>query len=122
MQGIAHSLGSEEVPFRQLLDARTQDAFLEVNPQQRRGTRNNHIIGSINVPANLLVEGGKLKSFKEMVKVMNECKVDVLVPTVVIADGSCEDACVVELALRILGCPKTKVYFDTWESYYSTST
>ena len=121
MQGIAQSISSEEVPFRQILDARPEASFLRVGSEFGNATNFNHILGSINVPAHELIEGGRLKQVDQLAKILYSKKVDVIMPTVVIGDDASEDACIVELALRILGCSKTKVYFDTWHSYISNS-
>lgn len=80
--------------------------------------RSGHISGSINTPfASLLNEDGTLKANEQLRAIFEERKVEVNKFTIN-SCGSGVTACIVDLALRILGNEhKTKVYDGSWSEY-----
>ena len=80
--------------------------------------RSGHITNSINTPfASLLNENGTLKTNEQLRAFFDENGVDINKFTIN-SCGSGVTACVVDLALRILGNEhKTKVYDGSWSEY-----
>ena len=76
-------------------------------------------MGSKNVPfSELIDEHGAMRSDKEIASIFLEKGVDTSLPTIN-SCGSGVTACVVDLALRIMGAEKSYVYDGSWTEYVS---
>ena len=103
----------------QIVDARASGRFLGDVPEPRAGLRSGHITGSKNMPfSELINEDGTLKSDAELGKIFTQRDIDTTLPTIN-SCGSGMTACVVDLALRILGNEKSMLYDGSWTEYVS---
>ena len=103
---------------QQIIDARAQPRYLGQVDEPRAGLRKGHIPGAKNVFFQdvLNLDTQTLKSDKELAKLFLEKDVDINVTTTTYC-GSGLSACVVNLALEVLGNEKTILYDGSWTEY-----
>jgi len=102
---------------KQLLDARSQGRFSGNVPEPRAGLRAGHMPGALNVSyLDLQSNNGTLKTPEEMRAVFSGAGVDISKPAVTTC-GSGVTACVVSLALAVLGYPDVPVYDGSWTEW-----
>lgn len=103
------------------MDARAAARFNGEVPEPRKGLRSGNITGSKNLPfTELLNEDGTMKSDHELSKIFVARNIDTSLPTIH-SCGSGVTACVVDMAMRIMGGEKSKVYDGSWTEYVSES-
>lgn len=102
----------------QLIDARAENRFKGEVDEPRPGLHRGHIPGSINLPWNLLVENGELRSPAELNALFKARGVDIDKP-VVASCGSGVTAVVVILALTTLGAQNVALYDGSWGEWGS---
>jgi len=104
----------------QIVDARGAARFNGEVPEPREGVRSGHITGSVNLPFGDLInaEEGTLKSDKEIAKILLAKNIDTSMP-IINSCGSGVTACIVDLALRIMGAENSRVYDGSWTEYVS---
>jgi len=80
--------------------------------------RSGNISGSQNVPFQELLnqEDGTFKSDKDLAKIFKDKNIDTTVNTIN-SCGSGVTACIVDMALRIMGAEKTAIYDGSWTEY-----
>jgi thiosulfate/3-mercaptopyruvate sulfurtransferase len=101
----------------QLVDARPAGRFAGTVPEPRPGLRGGHIPTSLNVPAlTLLNKDGTLKDAEAIRAALDAAGVDPDRP-VATTCGSGVSACVVSLALAVLGQPDAAVYDGSWSEW-----
>jgi len=101
----------------QLIDARAASRFQGAAPEPRAGLRSGHMPGAKNVPfLSLQNTDGTLKTAEEMRAVLSTAGVDIGKPAVTTC-GSGVTACVVSLALAIVGHPNVPVYDGSWTEW-----
>jgi len=103
----------------QVLDARPAPRFNGEVPEPRKGLRSGHITGSINMPFPDLVSAGCLKSDKDLSKIFLEKNIDTTVHTIN-SCGSGVTACMIDLALRVVGGEHSHIYDGSWSEYVSS--
>jgi thiosulfate/3-mercaptopyruvate sulfurtransferase len=103
----------------QVVDARSPGRFAGTEAEPRPGLRGGHIPGALNVPfRSLLAPDGTLLKPDQMTAVFEKAGVDLTKP-VVGTCGSGVSACVVLLALHVLGHRKTALYDGSWAEWGS---
>ena len=101
----------------QLIDARGPGRFRGEEPEPREGMRSGHIPGSKNVPyASLLGEDGTVKALDDLQALFVDAGLDFDQP-VVTTCGSGVTACMLVLALELLGKTDVAVYDGSWSEW-----
>lgn len=102
---------------RQIVDARAPGRFAGVDPEPREGLAKGHMPGALNLPyANLLRPDGTLKRPEDLARMFTEAGVDTAKP-VTASCGSGISACVVLLALAVLGNLDGALYDGSWAEW-----
>lgn len=104
----------------QIIDARAANRFHGEVDEPRPGLLRGRIPGSLNVPWNMLVSQGQLKSEAELRAFFHQQGVDVSQP-VIASCGSGVTAVVVMLALATLGAEDVRLYDGSWGEWGSRS-
>lgn len=111
-----HAEGPAAIDF-QVIDARPAERFEGATPEPRPGMRAGHIKNSLNMPFGQLVNAdGTLKSDEELAALL-ESKGVVIGKDSVVTCGSGVTACVVDLALKVLGNKEARLYDGSWSEY-----
>jgi len=101
----------------QIFDARGTGRFKGEEPEPREGSRAGHIPGSANVPyASLLNDDGTVKPVEELRALFDEANLDFNRP-VIASCGSGVTACMLTLALELLGKTDVAVYDGSWSEW-----
>lgn len=101
---------------RQILDARPAGRFAGTVPEPRPGLRSGHMPGAKSVPADSLVESGRLKSPEQLRTLFQAAGVDLASPTVTTC-GSGVTAATLKLALEQAGAADVILYDGSWAEY-----
>lgn len=97
-----------------ILDARGAPRFAGTAPEPRAGLRSGHIPGSYNVPfSDLLNPDGTMKSREELVEALSPARGK----PVISSCGSGVTACIIDLALEIIGHTDHAVYDGSWAEW-----
>lgn len=108
----AAKLGDWEV-----VDARAADRFEGRAPEPRPGLRMGHIPGSKNLPwQSLLAPDGTMKPAAELKALFEAAGVDLSKPAIS-SCGSGINACMLDLALTLIGHPRHAVYDGAWAEW-----
>lgn len=100
-----------------VVDARSASRFDGTDPEPREGMRSGHIPGAVNVPFNnLLNQDGTFKAKDDLRAIFESAGVSAEKP-VVASCGSGVTACVVYLALQMLGHRHLSVYDGSWSEW-----
>lgn len=103
----------------QILDARSPTRFSGEEAEPRQGLNSGHIPNSINVHyAKLINEDGTLKSKSELEKIFKDNNVDISKP-IITSCGSGITACILALALSVVGNNNVAVYDGSWAEWGS---
>ena len=101
----------------QLIDARSNERFLGLQPEPRQGLKSGHIEGSINLPFQLLLnEDRTLKKKEELIKIFDANKIDKN-KDIAFTCGSGVTACILGLANSIISGKKPIIYDGSWSEY-----
>jgi len=101
----------------QLIDARSKERFLGLQPEPRQGLKSGHIEGSINIPFQLLLnEDRTFKKKEELIKIFDDNKIDKN-KDLAFTCGSGVTACILGLANSIISGKKPTVYDGSWSEY-----
>ncbi len=103
----------------QVIDARSEGRFGGIDHEPRPTERKGHIPGSINIPFTRLIDPSKDFSFKnadEIKSALSEAGVDLDKP-IISTCGSGVTACVVTLALHLVGVVDSSVYDGSWAEW-----
>lgn len=101
----------------QIVDARPSGRFAGVDPEPREGLRGGHMPGAINLPyASLLRPDGTLKRPDDLARIVADAGIDLARP-VTASCGSGVSACVVLLALAVLGHRDGSLYDGSWAEW-----
>ncbi len=101
----------------ELIDARSKNRFLGLQPEPREGLKNGNIEGSKNIPFTELINSDNtFKSKKELIDIFLRNKVD---PNkkVAFTCGSGVTACILGLTNSIISGRKPVVYDGSWAEY-----
>jgi thiosulfate/3-mercaptopyruvate sulfurtransferase len=110
-----------------VLDARSADRFSGYSPEPRPGLKSGHgttknsnpVPSSINIPfGELLNKDGTFLSKAELVQIFTEKRVDINSPLVTMC-GSGVTACIVNVALDVVGIKDARLYDGSWTDYAS---
>ena len=110
MQSLTRSGG------RQILDARPAGRFTGTVPEPRPGLKSGHMPGAKSVPADSLVESGRLKSPEHLRTLFQAAGVDLASPLVTTC-GSGVTAATLKLALEQAGAADVILYDGSWAEY-----
>jgi thiosulfate/3-mercaptopyruvate sulfurtransferase len=102
----------------QIIDARSENRFLGLEPEPRQGLRSGQIPNSKNLfYANLLKENGLMKSPKQLKEIFS----NYLIPErqTVFSCGSGITACILALGAELAGYTNLCVYDGSWTEYGS---
>lgn len=103
----------------QLVDARSAGRFTAAEPEPRAGVRGGHIPGARHVHYASLVDGdGRMRDAAALREVLGQAGVAPTRP-IVASCGSGVTACVLALALDVLGAPDVAVYDGSWTEWGS---
>lgn len=102
----------------QVVDARSDGRFQGIDPEPRPGLRRGHIPGSLNVPFTTLLDPQRKTYLPagQSRSVFEAAGVDLTRP-VITSCGSGVTACVVALALHVLGHRDVAVYDGSWAEW-----
>lgn len=103
----------------QVVDARSAGRFAGTEPEPRAGLKSGHIPGSLNLPYTALLRpDGTMKRREDLEKLFADAGVDVKKP-VITSCGSGVSACVLLLALAVLGNDTAALYDGSWADWGS---
>jgi thiosulfate/3-mercaptopyruvate sulfurtransferase len=100
----------------QVVDARPASRFRGEAPEPRPGLRLGHMPGSLNLPFDRIVEGGKLKDRDALETAMREAGIDPNKP-VITSCGSGVSAAILALAFDAVGRPIGSLYDGSWAEW-----
>lgn len=101
----------------QIIDARGPGRYAGTDPEPREGMRSGHIPGALNVPyASLLAEDGSLKPKDEIKAIFEKAGYTDGKP-VIASCGSGVTACILSLALEVIGKTDVSVYDGSWAEW-----
>lgn len=101
----------------QIIDARSAERFAGVAPEPREGMRAGHIPGSTNVPYSAVLKAdGTFKPADELRSTFAEAGLDPTKP-VITTCGSGVTACILMLALELIGKTDVAVYDGSWSEW-----
>lgn len=98
-----------------VLDARSNNRFLGIEPEPREGLRSGHIPNSKSLPYSSLLNGTKMKSTEELNKLFSEYKKKQFI----FSCGSGITACILALGAEIAGIQNKSVYDGSWTEWGS---
>lgn len=108
-----------EANSTQIVDARPAARFSGAEAEPRPGVRAGHIPHARNVPSQSLInDDGTLKDAEEMSKIFAAAGVDPAQP-IITTCGSGVTACILSLALAVLGQTNAAVYDGSWAEWGS---
>ncbi|MCB8821040.1 3-mercaptopyruvate sulfurtransferase [Microvirga rosea] len=100
----------------QIVDARPADRFRGEGTEPRLGLRKGHMPGSLNVPFEEVLDGGRLKDAASLRQAFQHAGVDLDRP-IVTSCGSGVTAAILALALETLGRPAQSLYDGSWSEW-----
>ena len=101
----------------QLIDARSKQRFLGLQPEPRRGLRSGHVQGSKNLPFQLLLnEDRTFKKRNELINIFDKNEIDNN-KDIAFTCGSGVTACILGLANSIISGKKPTIYDGSWSEY-----
>ena len=101
----------------QIVDARSRGRFKGIEPEPRKNLKGGHIPGSKNLPYQLFLnEKGFLLKADQIKNVIAKADVD-LNKSIISTCGSGVSACVLGLALELLGINNWKIYDGSWTEW-----
>ncbi len=101
----------------QVVDARSPGRFAGTEPEPREGLKGGHMPGAINLPYTALLRpDGTLKRPEDLARAFAEAGIDPVKP-VTASCGSGVSACVVLLALAVLGNRDGALYDGSWAEW-----
>lgn len=111
IQDVNHNLKS--VDF-QLVDARSRGRFDGTAPEPREGLKSGHIPNSSNIPFEIVLKDGFLKSSEELTKIFEPLDVD---KPMTFSCGSGLTACIISLAHSLVTDKISPVYDGSWTEW-----
>lgn len=99
------------------IDARTNERFLAKVPEPRKDLKGGHIPKSVSLPYTEVQENGEMKSKEELIKIFD--KINSENKKFICTCGSGVTACILALALEIIGNTNYSVYDGSWTEWAS---
>ncbi|MBM09145.1 MAG: 3-mercaptopyruvate sulfurtransferase [Magnetovibrio sp.] len=119
VRDIEQMLANVDSKQEQVVDARSSGRFFGIDPEPRPSIKKGHIPGSLNLPYNLLMDTDNnfvFRSADEIIKVIEVAGIKPENPLVATC-GSGVTACVIALALYLVGYKDTAVYDGSWAEW-----
>lgn len=98
-----------------VIDARSSGRFCSLIKESRKGLQSGKIPNSINIPYQMVLENGKLKSKDELIKLFSSF-VTVDKP-LIFSCGSGITACILLIASELILSQKKSIYDGSWTEY-----
>ena len=119
VRDVSQMLANIEGGQEQVADARSPGRFLGVDPEPRPSSKKGHIPGSVNLPYNLLMDSSKNYVFRSADEIMDAIQSAGIIPDkpLIATCGSGVTACVIALALYLVGYKETAVYDGSWAEW-----
>lgn len=108
-----------EEPSAKVLDARPHARFTGQDPEPRPGLSRGHIPGSASLPCSQLLDDGRMKSTKELIRIFDSHGIEPDTP-VITSCGSGVTAAIITLALYRCGLGMQKLYDGSWAEWGSS--
>ncbi len=103
----------------QVVDVRPAERFAGAVPEPRAGVRAGHMPGAVNLPFSTLVDArGTMLPAEQLRERIKAAGVDINKP-VIASCGSGVSACILGLALDLLGAKNTTIYDGSWAEWGS---
>lgn len=107
-------IGKSEI---QIIDARSNQRFRGIEPEPRAGLKSGHIKGSKNLHyAQLISDDGTMKPADELKAIIKNANIDLQMP-IIASCGSGVTACIIALALEIIGTKDIPIYDGSWSEW-----
>lgn len=103
-------------PVARVLDARPYSRFSGQAPEPRPGLPSGHIPGSLSLPFSQLLDQGKMKPVKELVRIFDSHGITPDTP-IITSCGSGVTAAIITLALYRCGYGMQKLYDGSWAEW-----
>lgn len=100
----------------QVVDARPADRFRGEGTEPRPGLRKGHMPGSLSLPFEEVLDGGRLKDPASLREAFQRAGIDLDRP-IVTSCGSGVTAAILSLALETLGRPAQSLYDGSWSEW-----
>jgi thiosulfate/3-mercaptopyruvate sulfurtransferase len=102
-----------------VIDSRSHDRFFAIVPEPRKGLRGGHIPNSVNIPFELVLENGHLKTNEELTKIFNQF--NLANKTLTFTCGSGVTACILYLASEQILENTKAIYDGSWTEWAQLS-
>jgi thiosulfate/3-mercaptopyruvate sulfurtransferase len=100
-----------------LIDARSSDRFLSLEPEPRSQIRSGNIPNSINIPFKTLFDGYRYKTIEELQSIFDEHNLED--KSMIFSCGSGVTACIVMLAVALVNTNNKSIYDGSWTEWAS---
>lgn len=108
-------LGFIEKKDRKIVDARSSNRFLGLEPEPRASLMSGHIPTSINLPYNQVLEGQAFKSAEALKTIFTDLSIGD--QPLVFSCGSGITACIISMAAEIAGINDVLIYDGSWTEW-----
>ena len=119
VRNVNQMLANVESGREQVADARTKGRFDGIDPEPRPSRKKGHVPGSVCLPVSALMDPKTnfiFRSADEIIAAVEEACIDPAKPLVATC-GSGVTACVIAMALYLVGYKETAVYDGSWAEW-----
>ncbi len=119
IRDIEQMLANVDSRQQQVVDARSSGRFFGIDPEPRPSIKKGHIPGSLNLPYNLLMDATNNFVFRSADEISKAIELAGITPKkpLIATCGSGVTACVIALALYLVGYKETAVYDGSWAEW-----
>lgn len=98
-----------------IIDARSKSRFTGEAPEPRENMASGHIPNSVNLPFNLVLDHGKMKSKAELIKIFDDLNTDG--KQLIFTCGSGVTACIILLASELVLLNNKSMFDGSWSEW-----